>query len=152
MNDNNSLKSVQTLLLWHALGSIIIALVLVTLSETDILPTGYEADDKTADFTCATIMELITICVIPFAVWMFRWSRIKKRLMEEQEKALLRYGLIRQYLLMVPMVVNTILYYAFMNVAYGYMGIILFLSIFFIWPSMARCQMELDNLKNDEHA
>ena len=30
-----------------------------------------------------------------------------------------------------------------MNVAFGYMGIILFLSLFFIYPSKARCQQEL---------
>ena len=46
-------------------------------------------------------------------------------------------------MLTVPMVVNTLLYYLFMNVAFGYLAIILALCIFFVFPSMSRCEAEV---------
>ena len=53
--------------------------------------------------------------------------------------AVLRFGILRLSLLVVPMVANTLLYYMFMLPSFGYMAIILFLSIFFVFPSMERC-------------
>ena len=49
----------------------------------------------------------------------------------------------RLLMLCVPMIVNTVLYYVFMNVAFGYMGIILFLCLFFVMPTMDRCLSEI---------
>jgi hypothetical protein len=50
----------------------------------------------------------------------------------------------RLLMLCVPMVLNTVLYYMFMNVAFGYMGIILFLCLFFIVPTRERCMSEIN--------
>lgn len=139
-----NVSQVQKQLSAHFLGWVGIALLLIVVGETDVFPTGFMAADKSADFVCATIMELITIGVIPLALWLFRWKRIRHDLSVERERALLRYGLIREYLLIVPLIVNGILYYCFMNVAFGYMGIILLLSMCFIYPSRSRCEQELD--------
>jgi hypothetical protein len=41
------------------------------------------------------------------------------------------------------MMVNTWLYYMFMNVAFGYMAIILLLSLMFVYPSKVRCEQDV---------
>lgn len=138
------MKQVQHTLLAHFIAWVALALCIVIVFENNWLPTGVLADDKTSDFVVATLMELLTICVIPFALWMFRYKRIHNQLVERKETALRKWGLIRMYLLVIPMTANTIIYYLYMNVAFGYMGIILFLSLFFIYPSLARCNQEVN--------
>lgn len=120
-----------------------LTLCVVVASEADLLPVGYEASQTPREFVVAFIMEALTIAAVPFALWMFRCGAVRRRLQAGGEEALLRWSLLRLYLLILPMVANALLYYAFMNVAFGYMGIILFLSLFFIYPSKARCQQEL---------
>ena len=72
---------------------------------------------------------------------LFKLRAVAKRLRTPQ--ALLCLGSLRLAMLTVPMVVNTLLYYLFMNVAFGYLAIILALCIFFVFPSMSRCEAEV---------
>ena len=99
-----------------------LSLLMIILFETDILAPGSCGGNMTAEFYTLMAAELITICVVP-----------------GKEHSLLRFGILRLSLLVVPMVANTLLYYMFMLPSFGYMAIILFLSIFFVFPSMERC-------------
>lgn len=124
------------------LTSIAVGLVIVVLFENDLLPCGIMIlDDKSVEFVVATIMELLTICVIPVALKLFRFKRISKLLTSAE--ALSKWGTIRLLMLCVPMIVNTVFYYMFMNVAFGYMGIIIFLCLFFVVPTKERCRSEI---------
>ncbi|MGI6224145.1 MAG: hypothetical protein ACOYJG_11120 [Prevotella sp.] len=144
------MKQIQHQLQIHYWSWLALTLLVVVVFETDVLPVGYWATEKSREFVLAFIMEILTIGVIPFALWMFKWKRVSRRLQQGGEKALYNYSLLRMYLLIIPMFVNTLLYYAFMNVAFGYMGIILFLSLFFIFPSKARYQQELKEHQPNE--
>lgn len=119
--------------------SIGLSLLMIILFETDILAPGSCGGNMTAEFYTLMAAELITICVVPLALWMFRAKTIKQKLISGKEHSLLRFGILRLSLLVVPMVANTLLYYMFMLPSFGYMAIILFLSIFFVFPSMERC-------------
>lgn len=124
------------------LTSIAVGLVIVVLFENDLLPCGIMiSDDKSVEFVVATIMELLTICVIPVALKLFRFKRISKLLTSAE--ALSKWGTIRLLMLCMPMIVNTVFYYMFMNVAFGYMGIIIFLCLFFVVPTKERCRSEI---------
>ena len=47
-------------------------------------------------------------------------------------------------MLCLPMLLNTLFYYMFgFSVAFGYMAIVLFLCLFMIYPSMKRCEYEV---------
>ena len=48
----------------------------------------------------------------------------------------------RQSWLLLLLVANAVLYYPFMNVAFGYMGIILGLALLFVFPTEERYQSE----------
>ena len=124
------------------LTAIAVGLVIVVLFENDLLPCGIMiSDDKSVEFVVATIMELLAICVIPVALKLFRFKRISKLLTSAE--ALSKWGTIRLLMLCVPMIVNTVFYYMFMNVAFGYMGIIIFLCLFFVVPTKERCRSEI---------
>ena len=120
-----------------------LSLLMIILFETDILAPGSCGGNMTAEFYTLMAAELITICVVPLALWMFRAKMIKKSLVAGKENALLRWGLCRQLILAVPMLLNAFFYYAFMLPSFGYLGIILFLSMFFIYPSLERCMFEV---------
>ena len=138
-----NLEKVQKKLMIAFCASIAVCALLVVLYETDILPIGIYTESKSSEFVWTVIMELLTLCVIPLALKLFKFKQIHTQLIERKAQALLPWGLARLGLLAIPMLLNTLLYYLYMNVAFGYMGIILFLCLFFIIPTMDRCQSDV---------
>ena len=124
-------------------GIIALNIIIALTFESNILPCGTLAGQEggSAEFVAATIMELVTICLIPFSLRLFKFRRVAKELTSAD--ALRRMAMIRMSLLCIPMTVNTVLYYLFMNVAFGYMAIILFLCMLFIVPTKERCLSEI---------
>ncbi|SES98837.1 hypothetical protein [Prevotella sp. kh1p2] len=137
------MKRIQTILTLEFWLPVALSLIIVVLYETEWLADGVWATDKSLEFVIATVMELLTICLIPLALRLFKFKHIHRQLHQAPEdvrwSSLLRYGSLRLNMLCLPLLVNTLLYYLFMNVAFGYMAIILLLCLFFVYPSMARC-------------
>jgi hypothetical protein len=55
---------------------------------------------------------------------------------------MLKWGIIRLLILEVPMLIDTLLYYIYMNTTFGYLGIMLLLCLPFVFPSVGRCLAE----------
>ena len=53
-----------------------------------------------------------------------------------------KWGMLRLLILEVPMVIDTLLYYIYMNTTFGYLAIILLLCLPFVFPSLNRCLAE----------
>lgn len=123
---------------------IAICLVMVVLFENDVLLPGMYAVDKVMEYYVAIAMELVTICLIPISLRLFKFRKVKSSIKEKSFDGLIYWGSCRMYMLVVPMMLNTLLYYLFMNVAFGYMGIIGLLCMVFIYPSKARCKSEVE--------
>ena len=137
-----NVKNTLTVLLWTVLA---LALIVVVLFETDVLMFGYYAGSgEQAEFLLTTMMELLTLAVIPLALKLFKFPRVHADLVSRKAKALRKWGLLRLLMLLVPLLVNTLLYYAYANVAFGYMAIILVIVLPFVYPSMERCQSETE--------
>ena len=137
-----NVKNTLTVLLWTVLA---LALIVVVLFETDVLMFGYYAGSgEQAEFLLTTMMELLTLAVIPLALKLFKFPRVHADLVSRKAEALRKWGLLRLLMLMVPLLVNTLLYYAYANVAFGYMAIILVIVLPFVYPSMERCQSETE--------
>lgn len=135
-------KNTLTVLLWTVLA---LALTVVVLFETDVLMFGYYAGSgEQAEFLLTTMMELLTLAVIPLALKLFKFPRVHADLVSRKAEALRKWGLLRLLMLLVPLLVNTLLYYAYANVAFGYMAIILVIVLPFVYPSMERCQSETE--------
>ena len=137
-----NVKNTLTVLLWTVLA---LALIVVVLFETDVLMFGYYAGSgEQAEFLLTTMMELLTLAVIPLALKLFKFPRVHADLVSRKAEALRKWGLLRLLMLLVPLLVNTLLYYAYANVAFGYMAIILVIVLPFVYPSMERCQSETE--------
>lgn len=144
------MKHTQKVLMTLFLLFIAATLIVVIVFESNLLPTGLLiTEDKTAEFVIATIFEIATLILIPTALRLFKIHAVEHRITTPE--ALLRWGLIRLLMLCVPMLLNALFYYLYLNVAFGYLGIILMLCLFFIVPTKGRCLSEIykDNQTNE---
>lgn len=139
------MKSIQHKLLLQFWIPIIICLILVILYENELLlPAAWQSSDIGETYA-GMVMELLTICLIPLSLRLFKFKFVTHRFEADAPSALLQWGSVRMLMLSLPMLFNTFLYYQFMNVAFGYMGIIGLLSMMFVYPSRSRCEAEGSN-------
>ena len=136
-----TIGSVQRILLIEFLALVVAALAVVVLFETDCLPAGLWVGHSSCEFFCLSLMEPLTVCAIPLALRLFRFKSVSLQL-EGSAEALLKWGSWRINVLGVPLLVNLVLYYLFMRVAFFYLAVILCLCLFFIVPTAERCASE----------
>ncbi len=101
-------------------------------------------EDPQLDFIFLTAMELITLCVIPFALRLFKFKWVKKRIKKQGIKGLADLKASQILMLSGPMLLNAIMYFLNRQVAHFYLAVILFLCMFFIYPSQERLNNELE--------
>ena len=116
-----------------------IALAIVLLYELDVLESGVLADSKQTEFVALTVMELTSLAAAFLGLRLFKFHKVHDELVCLNEPAMLKWGLLRLLILEVPMVVNTYLYYIYMNPTFGYLAIILLLTLPFVLPTESRC-------------
>ncbi|MCM1078558.1 MAG: hypothetical protein NC344_09595 [Bacteroidales bacterium] len=124
------------------IGSIMLAVAMVVLYETQTILEGGLAGNVQGEFLAVTAMELITICAIPFALRLFKFRKIREIITEKKADGLFRMALVRMAMICLPMLINTLLYYLYMAPAFGYMAIVGFISMAFITPTVTRCESE----------
>ena len=137
-------KTVKNLRMFF-ICSIAVALIIIILYETEILLPGALALNNKLCFVVATIMELLTIAIIPFALRLFKFRKVNSKLTENEStrwENLLKFGSVRILLLAIPMIINVVCYYLFTLTAFAYMAIILFLCMFFVYPTVDKCIAE----------
>lgn len=114
--------------------SILLALLLVLLFETGILPDGQLAHLEGPGIIVTAVMEVLTIVLIPVALKFVAFSAVRRRIDSATARGILHIFLVRHALLALPLLANTLLYYLFQGVAFGYLAIISLLSMAFIAP------------------
>ena len=128
---NKTISLLRTVLI----ANVGVAVVIAALYELDILPSGMFTCRPQDEFLSTISMELITIVFIPVALRLFKTKDVEKRLEEGNIKAFRKWGLVRILMITVPLVLNTLLYYSFMNTTFGYMALILLICLPFIYPA-----------------
>lgn len=141
------MKKTKNILSAIMYGSIVLSLAITVLYETETLLPGDLTANPNTEFLTVSLMEVLTICLIPLALRLFKFRKISQALISNPAKELLQWGALRLVMLCLPMVINTLLYYLFMNVAFGYMAIIGLICLIFVNPSMARCTSEINSKK-----
>lgn len=137
------MKRVKNILAAEMLASLLVSLIIIVLYESGTLLAGYLQDNANAEFLSVTCMEIVTICMIPLSLKMFKWKKISASLKNDDGRALIKWGTLRMAMICIPMMLNTLFYYLFgFNVAFGYMGIIGLICLAFIYPSTSRCVNE----------
>jgi len=133
-------RNILCALFWTFLG---LALLTVVLFETGCLEFGcFAGSGEQAEFLLTTMMELLTLAMIPLALKLFKFGKVHADLLSRKAVALKKWGILRLLMLVVPLLVNTLLYYMYANTAFGYMAIILVIVLAFVYPSMNRCIAE----------
>ncbi len=123
---------------------IVLALAIVILYECDVLEKGVLAGSKQTEFVAATIMELTSLGAAFLGLRLFKFRKIHADLVSRKAPAMQQWGLLRLAILEVPMICNTYLYYMYMIPTFGYLGIILLLCLPFVYPSLSRCESEVN--------
>lgn len=114
----------------------------VLLYETDTLESGLLAEDKQSEFFLTFMMELLSLGASFLGLRLFKFAFVHAELVTHPEPAMLKWGIIRLLILEVPMLIDTLLYYIYMNTTFGYLGIMLLLCLPFVFPSVGRCLAE----------
>jgi len=123
--------------------AVFLILVTFVLFETGLLPQGLFAADKEMEFVVVSIMELLSICLLPLALRLFKFRFVADDLKARGEQALKKWGILRMDMLCFPMFLNVFLYELFLTPAFGYMAIIFAISLIFVLPTKNRCENEL---------
>lgn len=131
-------------------GILAVALIIVVVFETGLLTPGELGGDKAAEFPVLTAMELLTVCLIPFSLYLFRVKKIRRNLLDSPAQSLLTWGFVRLAMLAFLVIVNVACYYLYMNASFGYMAIIAAICMLFVYPSLGRCKEE--TTPEDENA
>lgn len=127
---------------------LLVTLLLVLVFESELLLPGFILVESKVDFVIKYIMELMTIIIIPLSLRLFKFKSVERKLATKKQHALLRWGVLRIIMLGIPMIINTILYYGFLAVEFGYLSIILLISMIFIYPSKDKCYYETRDLES----
>ena len=138
------MKAVSKQLLVFYTAHVLMALVIIVLFETDVLPTGVKADDKQSEFVLTALMEIVSLGAAFMGLRLFKFKAIHNDLVSRKETAMWKWGMARLIILEAPMVINTLLYYIYMNTAFGYMALIVLVCLPFVYPSMDRCLTETE--------
>jgi len=128
---------------------IVATLLVVALFESGVLTMGgLISDNKQTEFGLTIMAEIMALALIPLALRLFKISVVCRRLVTM--KAVLRWELVRVLMLCIPLLLDTLLYYLYLNVSFGYLSIILFLCLFFIVPTERRCRDDLMTTENEQ--
>ena len=136
------MKEVSKQLTFFFVLMIAIALTIVLINECGVVESGALADSKQTEFAAMTVMELTSLAAAFLGLRLFKFKKIHQDLVNRKESAMKQWGLLRLLILEVPMVINTYLYYMYMNATFGYLAIILLLCLPFVFPTLQRCLAE----------
>lgn len=138
-----TIKEVSNILKAQMYLSLALAAVIIALFESDTLLPGVIEKGSQTEFLLLTLMEVVTVCVVPLALRLFKFKSVSSSIAATPVRGLQKWGVVRMSLLCDTMVANTLLYYLTpLNVAFGYMAIICLISLLFVNPTVRRCEAE----------
>lgn len=136
------MKKVSKQLTAFYIAQLALALVFIVLFELDVLPVGIMSEDKQSEFVLTALMEIVSLGAAFLGLRLFKFKAIHHDLITREEKAMWKWGMTRLLILEAPMVIDTLLYYIYLNTTFGYLAIILLLCLPFVFPSLNRCLAE----------
>ena len=115
--------------------TVAVPLLAAIVYECDVLPTGVFAGNAQEEFLAVIFMELLTIVMIPLALRLFKAKDVERKVEEGDTSALRKWGALRILMITVPLLLNTMGYYLYMNTTFGYMALILLICLPFVYIS-----------------
>jgi len=139
-----TIKDVSNVLRVQMYSSLAAAVLIIVLFETETVLPGVIEKGSETEFLLQIFMEIVTICIVPVALRLFKFGFVKRAIAVSPVSGLQRWGVVRMAMLCDTMIVNTLLYYITpLNVAFGYMAIICLICLVFVNPTLKRCNAEV---------
>lgn len=132
----------KNILLLIFVTSIVAVILMAVLFENNILTKGLLEEQTNTEFFSSVVMDLATPLLIVTALRLFSFKSIKTKLTANPEKELMKWGVLRIMMLALPLLLNTSFYYLFSNTSFGYLAIILLISMIFVLPTQSKCYYE----------
>ena len=105
-------------------------------------------NDKQTGYVVQMVMILLTLCLVPLALRLFKFKQIHASLLASPAAALLKWGIVRILVLGLLLVANTLLYYIYgFEPSFGYLAVMVLLTMPFVFPTMSRCKAETEEEK-----
>lgn len=108
-------------------------------------------EDRQTGIVVQMVMILMTLGLVPLALYLFKVKGIYASLLQNPSGALLKWGVVRILILGLLLVCNTLLYYIYgFEPAFGYLAVMVMLTMPFVLPTMSRCKAETEEEKEQE--
>ncbi|NPD91522.1 hypothetical protein [Xylanibacter muris] len=109
--------------------------IVVAIYESGLCADGIFVADKAYEFYWSLLLDAVTLAFIPMALRLYKFDYVVRSIRNGGRLTEFYWGLLRQAMLGIPMIASMFLYYLYMSPSFGYLGAILFLSHFFIFPN-----------------
>ena len=113
---------------------LVLMLAAVILFETNEQLTGFLGMTEADEFKLLSVMEMLTLMSIFLMLRLFKFERIARQIEESPQRALPLWTSVRVAVMLVMIAANGLLYYGTMNTTFGYLAIIMMVSLPFVYP------------------
>ena len=126
------MKTVSKQLMAFYTFQVALALVIIVLFETDVLPVGVKAHDKQSDFVMAAVMEIVSLGAAFLGLRLFKFRPVHDDLVARREPAMWKWGMARIIIIGFPMLL--LMGYVAKSITWSWlcMGIMVLLLIFML--------------------
>ena len=119
------------IIFWAVLALMLAAVILF---ETNAQLTGFLGVTEADEFKLLSVMEMLTLMSIFLMLRLFKFERIARQIEESPQRALPLWTSVRVAVMLVMIAANGLLYYGTMNTTFGYLAIIMMVSLPFVYP------------------
>ena len=119
------------IIFWAVLALMLAAVILF---ETNEQLTGFLGMTEADEFKLLSVMEMLTLMSIFLMLRLFKFERIARQIEESPQRALPLWTSVRVAVMLVMIAANGLLYYGTMNITFGYLAIIMMVSLPFVYP------------------
>lgn len=119
------------IIFWAVLALLLAAVILF---ETNEQLTGFLGMTEADEFKLLSVMEMLTLMSIFLMLKLFKFDRIARQIEESPQRALPLWTSVRVAVMLVMIAANGLLYYGTMNTTFGYLAIIMMVSLPFVYP------------------
>ena len=119
------------IIFWAVLALMLAAVILF---ETNEQLTGFLGMTEADELQLLSGMEMLTLMSIFLMLRLFKFERIARQIEESPQRALPLWTSVRVAVMLVMIAANGLLYYGTMNTTFGYLAIIMMVSLPFVYP------------------
>ena len=119
------------IIFWAVLALMLAAVILF---ETNEQLTGFLGMTEADEFKLLSVMEMLTLMSIFLMLRLFKFERIARQIEESPQRALPLWTSVRVAVMLVMIAANGLLYYGTINTTFGYLAIIMMVSLPFVYP------------------